>query len=277
MILCDAHNHLQDARLQPWLDSIVRELPRFEIRCMVVNGTCESDWPAVARLARQHDWIKPSFGLHPWHVAAASDQWKDRLLRYLAEFPAASVGEIGLDRWISNPDVPAQMAAFRWQLEVASIHARPATLHCLRAWGLLLDQLRSAHLPAPGFLLHSYSGPVEMVAEFAELGGYFSLSPYFTSERKAQQALAFRSVPQDRLLAETDAPEMWPPANLNPFPLSDESGNPLNHPFNLTSSYRKLAELHGMPEDAMARQIETNFLRLFSSAPLAPAGEQNSA
>ena len=263
MRLYDAHNHLHDERLRPWIDDIVETLPSLGVACAVVNGTSESDWEAVARLARRHSWIKPSFGLHPWYVHTRSPHWQDALRGYLAEFPNAAVGEIGLDRWIANPDLPAQEDAFRAQLDIASALGRPVTIHCLRAWGALEAVLSAAPLPPHGFLLHSYGEPVELVPKCQSVGACFSLSPCFTHERKSQQARVFAAVPLDRMLAETDAPDMWPPDSLNDHPLHDSQGNPLNHPANIELSYRKLAEIRSMALADLASQIEANFHRLF--------------
>jgi TatD DNase family protein len=267
MKLFDAHNHLQDERLRPWIADILDVMPRDGIQSAVVNGSSEEDWEDVARLAREHPWIKPSFGLHPWYVKERSARWQDALLRHVDEFPAAAVGEIGLDRWIQDPDMPAQEEVFRWQLDIAASQDRPATIHCLKAWGMLEEILRSTTRPRRGFLLHSYGGPAEMVPQFAALGAYFSLSPYFTHERKSRQAQTFATVPIDRLLAETDAPDMWPPDELNEHPLHDPEGKPLNHPRNLQLSYRKLAEIRGMPVEELALQLEENFRRLFGQSP----------
>ena len=57
------------------------------------------------------------------------------------------IGEIGLDRWIDNPDIPAQLECFRWQLALAAEQDRPATIHCLRAWGMLEEVLKSSDQP----------------------------------------------------------------------------------------------------------------------------------
>jgi TatD DNase family protein len=263
MNLYDAHNHLQDERLRPWVGDILQSLPATGVQRAVVAGSAEDDWEAVAALARQHSWIKPSFGLHPWYVSERSPHWKEVLLRRLEEFPNAAVGEIGLDRWIADPDVAAQTEAFQWQLGIAASQNRPVAIHCLKAWGLLDETLRSSTLPERGFLLHSYGGPVEMVPQFARLGAYFSLSPYFCHERKSHQAQTFATVPIDRVLAETDAPDMWPPDELNSHPLHGTDGKPLNHPANLILSYEKLAELRGTTVEKLTPQIERNFLRLF--------------
>jgi TatD DNase family protein len=261
-MLYDAHNHLQDSRLDAERAAIMQMLPETGLSEAVVNGSAEDDWEDVARLACAYPWVRPSFGLHPWYVKERTSAWQESLRSYLMAFPNAPVGEIGLDRWIENPDIDAQIECFRWQLELATDLQRPATIHCLRAWGLLDEQLRTLRLPEHGFLLHSYGGPVEMIPGFVKLGAYFSLSPYFGHARKAQQLAVFKSVPLDRLLAETDAPDMWPPDELNPHPLQHD-GKPINHPANLRVSYELLASLLEMSFEELVGQIGENYRRLF--------------
>ncbi len=62
--LYDAHNHLQDDRLAPTLEAVLAALEREHVAKMVVNGSCEEDWPQVLALARQHSQVIPSFGCH---------------------------------------------------------------------------------------------------------------------------------------------------------------------------------------------------------------------
>jgi len=262
-MLYDAHNHLQDTRLDADRETILARLPELGVAEAVVSGSTEDDWEDVARLARAHDWLRPSFGLHPWYVKERSPAWRERLRSYLGAFPKAGVGEIGLDRWIENPDIAAQVECFRWQVELATELDRPLSIHCLRAWGLLDEELRALRLPSRGFLLHSYGGPEEMILGFAKMGAYFSLSPYFGHARKAKQLATFAAVPLDRLLAETDAPDMWPPDEMNAQPLMHE-GKPINHPANITVSYELLAKVRGMTLTALEQQIGDNYRRLFS-------------
>ena len=103
-----------------------------------------------------------------------------------------------------------------------------------------------------------------MVPLFVKLGAYFSLSPYFGHSRKAAQLATFAIIPPDRLLAETDAPDMWPPEELNDHPLALE-GKPLNHPANLTTSYQLLADARGVQLDELREQVAANYRRLFGS------------
>ncbi|MDB6139858.1 MAG: hydrolase TatD [Verrucomicrobiaceae bacterium] len=263
MRLFDAHNHLQDDRLNAHRERIAVALPHLGLVRAVVAGSGEEDWQSVADLSHLHPWVLPSFGVHPWYVKEQSPHWKDRLEALLSAFPEAGIGEIGLDRWIENPDVALQVRFFREQLAIAARDNRAATVHCLRAWGLLEETLRSSPRPERGFLLHSYGGPVEMVPGFVKLGAYFSISPYFFHERKARQLETFRHVPLDRLLLETDAPDMWPPEALNPHPLRDAEDKPINDPSNILLVYQEAAKLRGMEFEDLAAQVEQNFTCLF--------------
>ena len=266
MKLLDAHNHLHDARLAPHRMEICVELARLGVTRAVMNGTQESDWAAVADLAREKDWNVPSFGLHPWYVGEHTAGWLEALRAQLEAHPNAGVGEIGLDRWIEGHDDAAQAEVFTAQLALAAELNRPATIHCIQAWGALAETLRAHARPACGFLIHAYGGSLEMMREFAALGGYFSFNAYFLHDRKAAQREVFRQVPLDRLLVETDAPAMLPPKERNAHPLRAADGEVLNHPANLALAYSALADLRGISIEVLAAQVEENFGRLFGAA-----------
>jgi TatD DNase family protein len=229
---------------------------------MVVNGACESDWPDVLALAQESKIVLPSFGYHPWYVHERTADWLKRLESFLDRVPSA-VGEIGLDRW--KPDLPYeyQEEVFLAQLKVAAERNLPASIHCLQTWGRLHELLRDHPRPACGFVLHSFGGPVEMIPAFAKLGAYFSFPGYFLNERKLRQREAFKHVPPDKLLIETDAPDQHLPEVMNRFPLVDATGKPLNHPANLPAVYEGLAGFLGEKLDLLAGRVEENFLRAF--------------
>ena len=267
MPLYDAHNHLQDGRFAARIDEVLAACRHEGVARMVVNGTSEADWPAVLAFARKQPVVLPSFGCHPWHVRQRTSGWMANLQRHLDAVPSA-IGEIGLDRWINEPDIPLQEEMFRVQLRLAAERNLPTTIHCLKAWGRLEVILQGEPRPQCGFLLHSYGGPAEMVANFARLGAYFSLSGYFAHERKARQRAVFKVVPRERLLLETDAPDMWPPARWNRYPLQDSAaGKVINHPANLGAVYCFAAELLGVDLAQFTATIAENFNRLFGLHP----------
>lgn len=277
----DAHNHLQDERLDLCRDEVVRLARDAGVRAMVVNGSCESDWQPVADLAARYPgFVIPAFGYHPWYVRERTAQWQSRLTQLLETIPGAVIGEIGIDRWILNqstdrlqkfapgivgapPEMAEQEDVFLWQLQLASHYQLPASIHCLDAFGRLHELLNEQTRLHRGFLLHSYGGSREMVPIFVQLGAYFSFPGYFAHDRKSRRREAFLDVPLDRLLIETDAPDQVPPPSLSPFSAIDRTGTIWNHPANLPAIGQYLAKIRGLPELALSESLKENFERLF--------------
>jgi len=267
MRLFDAHNHLQDEWLAPHLPQVLETLEEIGIADAVVNGTIDSDWDQVARLAGEHAWVIPSYGVHPWRVKERADNWEGLLHEKLDA--GGAVGEIGLDRWKEGYDFADQEAVFRAQLGMAAERNLPATIHCLRAWGALWDIIRAEPVPACGFLLHAYGGPAEMVELFVSRGAYFSFNGYFLAESRHKKREAFLQVPLDRVLVESDAPAMPLPLELNRYSLPDTGeGEPVNHPANIEVAYEGLARLRGIEIEELAQRVESNFRCLFGTAAL---------
>lgn len=289
MNLYDAHNHLQDAALIPHRARVFADLASAGVRRTVVNGTCEADWPDVTALAKAYPVILPSYGLHPWDAGNRTPDWQKNLRAHLTADPHAAVGEIGLDRWIIDGMKPGdprlaglrvapleeQREVFAWQLALAAEFERAASIHCLQAFGPLLEMLASARLPARGFLLHAYSGSAEMAKNFTDLGAYFSFNGNFLGKLAGAKSQAgkkdflhtYTLIPADRLLVETDAPAMRLPATHERFPpLPAPDGSLANHPANLAATYAALAELRSATVESLAAQVEENFLELFGKA-----------
>lgn len=294
-MLHDAHNHLQDEWLAPHLDRIAETARTLPIATMVVNGTNEADWSRVSELSQRFPFVRPSYGLHPWHAGNRSPAWLDTLRSRLACEPHAAVGEIGIDRWMTDsahPDdsrlaglrrapLAEQIDVFLPQLALAAAGNRPVTIHCLQAWGTLHNLLESHPLPARGFLLHAYAGPAELISKFTALGAYFSFNGYFLKETpnptchlisekpaKTSRLETFKSIPIDRLLIETDAPAMPLPQPWRTHKLPPSSdGSPVNHPGNLEAAYAALASLLGISLPVLTARVTANFIRLFPPPP----------
>jgi TatD DNase family protein len=255
----DAHNHLQDPRLDDSRASVMAELQTKGVSQAMVNGTGCEDWPHVAKLGAEHPWLQLSFGVHPWKVQSQPSDWLERLEELLKRFPQAGLGEVGLDRWIQGADVELQQSMLKAQLALAKRLDRPVTLHCLQAWGLLEEALKEARLSPGRVLIHSYGGPREMLLSFLKLGALVSVSPYFLHERKRAQWETFREVPVNRLLIETDAPDMMPPAHRDAYSLMGPDGQRIHHPANLIGLYSAVAELRGMPLGELQEQVAANY------------------
>ncbi|WP_269525363.1 TatD family hydrolase [Coraliomargarita parva] len=263
--LYDAHCHWADARLQAYWSEIAPHLEGIQLQGAVVNGTSPDDWPAVLALAERDSRVLPSIGLHPWRVNQAPAGWREQFLDAL-DRGARGIGEIGLDQWIEGHDIQRQQAAFRWQLKQAAERNLPASIHCLKATGPLLQTLRSVELPARGIHLHALNASLEVFDQLTALGAYFSFNSGQLKSGSHKVREAIRFLPADRILVETDAPDFLPPPEYRQFSLpKPPQGQEICHPANLCRTYEVIAELGNTSTEALAKQIEVNFLRFFGA------------
>lgn len=270
--LCDAHLHLQDPALQAALADWAGAAALPQIAFQLTNGTHPEDWPKVAAIEGSNGThVLRAYGVHPWRVKDLPDDWLKQLRGRLVA-GAASVGEIGLDHWIQPHDPIRQRDVFMQQLELAAELGLPPSIHCLRAWGSLLDCLRAAKPLARGFLVHGFGGSVEILHQLADLGGHFSFSAYASDPARQRMRLAIRACPADRLLLETDAPDMVPPPAICRFPLHQQSADfeshrmnrrSLHHPAEIATACDSVANIRGDSPEAIAHLTSANFRRLF--------------
>lgn len=256
MRLFDSHNHLQRFA-DP--DRIIADMRDAGIAGCVVNGTRENDWPQVADLAERFpDFVQPAFGLHPWWAHERSPDWLHLLKEMLDRFPTASIGECGLDGWVAGPPLEVQRAVFLPQLALARERGLPLTIHALHAWEALFTAF-AEEAPPERFLLHSFGGSPELVKRLAASGAYFSFSGHFLHPRKAKVLDAFKTVPRDQLLLESDAPDMSPPDDIATHHATEG-----NHPANLPAIAQALAPRLGMEPETLADLTARNHRRFFT-------------
>ena len=253
----DAHNHLQDPRLPAPDAGFIGSLRALGIERAVVNGTRESDWPEVARLARAFpDFVIPSFGLHPWYVAECSPVWLETLTRFLEDHPGCPVGEIGLDRWVANHDLVRQGEVFRAQMELAARLERPVTIHCLKAWEDLARVWPELPVRPGRILLHGFTGDKGLAKVWSKNGCLLGFGGATLHPRKTAAREAFREMPLANLLLETDAPDMAAPEEFRTHHLPDPRWH---HPGNLPRYGEILADWRGLAPGELAACLRRNF------------------
>ena len=89
-----------------------------------------------------------------------------------------------------------------------------------------------------------------------------AFSGYFLHARKSKVLDAYRDLPPDRLLLETDAPEMHPPEACISHPRHDEK----NHPANLIAIAHALAAQLDEPPTSLMARCQRNARQFFRLA-----------
>lgn len=201
----DMHIHLQDIRDTRVMSGILSHAREFGVGSFVCNSTSPADWGAVETIRSSNDNVTPFFGVHPWMVKKAGAGWEVGLKALLSRIPAG-VGEIGLDHGKFRPDHSLQLSAFAAQLDIAIELRRPVAIHCVGAWGVLLDALKARPMNNAPFMVHLFSGSLDILKELLAIGAYISFSLGIADGGPEKVRIAFQATPIDRLLLETDYP-----------------------------------------------------------------------
>jgi len=278
-LLFDAHNHIQDERLFPMLETVMERARAAGVVKMAVKGCCEADWPKVVEIVNRYPDTHLAFGLHPWFINGCSEQCFQTLEKLLTTYPQASVGEIGIDHAIENRDDAKQESVFLAQLEIARKYNRPVTIHCRRAWVRLVELLDQFGELPHGMLIHCFGGSAEVATELVKRGACISFSGSITRPGNIKAGPAIRAVPDDRILIETDAPDILPhnivdgaSCSVAHAPSTDRAAATeleapstiLNEPANLRLVLSKAAELRGVSEETLAETTFRNAERFFA-------------
>ena len=199
----DAHLHLTDKRINA--EEIIASAKLKGVDGFLSCSAKPDEWRKLESLLKSYPEVIGFFGVHPWYINDISKSWQSDLESLLKENPKACVGEIGLDK--AKPDYEKQKDVFIKQLELAKKYKRLTAIHSVRAHDDILDILKQHKKYLPPLILHSYSAPLSFIKPFRELGCYFSISPFILKKDEEAAAEILLSIPEDRLLIETDAPD----------------------------------------------------------------------
>lgn len=265
--LFDAHNHLHLPQEGKGAAELVARAQAAGVSRAAVCSTSTQDWAVVASLRAEFpEFVRAQYGIHPWWLTEQSaDQpfaWAPELRARLEADPTAGVGETGLDKSRrSTASLAAQKRACVEHLRVARDLRRPVTLHCVRAYGSLLELLErfardECRGELPTCVLHGFRGPPDLVVRFARLGCSFSFGGH---PLDAAHLELIRSVPRERLLLETDAPDQLPPGAV----LGSDRGG-ANEPANLAAIAAHVAAALAWSVDDLASLTSANAHAIFS-------------
>ena len=222
-------------------------------------------------LARRHNYIFASAGIHPQEAHQATPEALEAL-RILAQHPKCiAIGEIGLDYYhLANPDIPTQHQAFVAQMAIAAAVRKPILIHC-RTSELATPEAKARYGAADAFadlihlihqhwvptglpgVMHCFSGTPAEAEQSLAAGFYLSFAGNITYPRWTTIREAAVAAPANRILVETDCPF------LSPIPHRGQQ----NEPALITHTAAFLANLRGITPKLWPPRPPQNFHTLF--------------
>ena len=224
---------------------------------VVISGPNMAESRDNVEIAKISPKLRPAVGIHPQETPRTPLEKGDinnlinKLDEMLVDNPGiVAVGECGLE-FIEPFDAKKQEILFRGQVALSLKHKKPLIVHSRKAMEETLEILGS-YKNLRG-VIHCYSGGKKRIKNVLDLPGkwYFGIDGNLTYEDGLAEVV--KLIPKDRLVLETDSPE------LTPLPFRGEK----NYPKYVKYVYQKVAEIWQMSFEETEKIIDGNAKKLF--------------
>ncbi|MEM7494952.1 MAG: TatD family hydrolase [Myxococcota bacterium] len=252
-MLVDTHCHVHHAPFDADRDQVLQRARDAGVERFVAVGCDLADSTQARDLARAHDDMVFTAGIHPTETAKAPQDGIEQL-RQLAQHPkCVAIGECGMDFYHTDSEPSTQRAWFADQIELAKVLDKPLVVHVRDAWDdclSLLDQKQSDTLRG---IIHCFTGTWEHACKAMELGFWISLSGIVTFHNARQLQEVAARLPLERILLETDCPYLAPAPHRGKR----------NEPAHVSLVARKVAQLQALSAEELMRQTGANARQVF--------------
>ena len=259
MELIDIGANLAHESFAADFEAVLQRAQHAGVAAIVVTGSSADSNEQARALARRHECLRFTAGLHPHHAA----DWTEALGQRIAELAASeprlvALGECGLDHFRDLSPRDAQRRAFVAQIELAIAARKPMFLHQRDAHADFLAILREHRGALVDCVVHCFTDTAAALDDYLALDCHIGITGWICDERRGAHLVdAVRRIPSRRLLIETDAPYLLP-RNLKPAPKHRR-----NEPAFLPSVLAAIAAARREAVEVVAAQTTANARRFF--------------
>lgn len=252
----DIHAHVNFPDYDPDREEVIKRANDKGV-AMINVGTDALTSGQVVDLAKTHEGMYAIVGLHPNHPTEDFADYSvyDELAK---DSKVVAIGECGLDQfWSDESALSKQKEVFEAMIKVANNVSKPLMLHIRNPKNGRTSTYRQAYeiLKANAKTkgdLHFFAGDLEEAKLFLDLGYSFSFTGVITFARNYDEVIKY--LPLERIMTETDCPFVAP----RPY------RGQRNEPVYVIEVIKALADIRGLNEEAVARQVMTNAKQFFS-------------
>ena len=256
-MLIDSHCHLDFTELSTDLDNIIQNAKHNKVSHLQTICTKISEFDKIKNIAKNHQNIFCSVGVHPNEVEAEGIYEAKDIITLTKDDKVIGIGETGLDYYYENSAQDLQKQSLLEHIKAAQHTKLPIIIHSREAeedsYNILHDAVKEQEYP---ILIHCFTASAEFAKKILDLGAYISISGIVTFKNAKDLQEIVKTIPLDRLLIETDAPY------LTPVPKRGKT----NQPAYVKYTAEFLADLCDIEFSLLAQKTTDNFFNLFSKA-----------
>ncbi len=254
-MLVDSHCHLDimDKEYSP--ETVAAHIEQAKandvayMQCVSINM---QDFPTILDIAKRFDNVFASVGVHP-NDDNQPEVTKEELVRCAADENVIAIGETGLDYFRSSGDLEWQRERFRTHIAAAREAKKPLIIHIRDAYDDAINIMQEENAAEIGGVVHCFTGNVDDAKQVMDLNFHIGISGIVTFNSAADIKQVAATIPEHRLLVETDSPF------LAPVP---HRGKP-NTPAYVRYVAQCIAQLRDEPLEKVAAYTTENFFNLF--------------
>lgn len=254
-MLVDSHCHLNYEGLREDVPGVLARARAAGVSRFLNISTKEREWPEVVGLAEREADVFATVGIHPHEAETHPDVNTAKLVAAANHPKVVGIGETGLDYFYDHSPREQQQTAFRAHIAACREIGLPLIVHTRDAEEDTARILREEMEKGPYTgVIHCFTASQQFAETALELGFYISLSGIVTFKNAKDLQETAKTIPQGRLLVETDSPF------LAPVPKRGKTCEPAY----VTHTAAFVANLRGQTVEELAQATTENFLRLFS-------------
>lgn len=249
----DTHAHLFYPNFNSDLAGVINRAKDSGISHIIVPATNIASSVQAIELSEKYDFIYAAVGVHPHDTK----EWNDSLINQIEELAenkkVVAVGEIGLDYFYDFSPREIQIKAFESQIELAIKLKLPIIVHNRESNDDIMKIVRKYKDKNLHAQFHCFAGTVEDARELVEMHHFVSFTGNVTFKKADNIRKILSRVSIENLLLETDSPFM------TPVPLRGQR----NEPSNIKLIAEKIAEVHNLRVEDVAKATSYNAYKLF--------------
>ena len=254
-MIIDSHCHLEYEPIGSNLKEVIRRALINNVKYLLSISTTDESYTKILEIVQNHKNIYGTYGIHPHETKNYKNLKKDEIIHKISlNKKIIGIGETGLDFYYEYSDPITQKKIFIEHIKAAQKLNIPLIVHTRSAeadtYQILKNQKKNKDFKV---LIHCFTGSKDFAHKLIDLGCYISASGVVTFKKSKELADTFLSLPNDRILVETDSPY------LSPEPLR---GHP-NEPSHIIHTVKFLAKLKNISPNIFAEITSSNFFKLF--------------
>lgn len=243
----DTHAHLD--LIDQETGKVISAAEQAGVSPIITIGINLASSTEAVRYSRSFDSVYAAVGIHPNDTGNMTAGDTDRLEEIArGDDKVVAIGETGLDYYRDRSPAERQKDAFRAHIRLARRLGMALIVHDRQAHDDTLEILKEEKAEETRVVMHCFSGNPDMLREVLGRGYFVSFAGPITFKKSQAARKVASLVPDDRLLAETDAPFLSP----EPF-----RGKP-NIPERVRLVANELARTRGISPEEMAGLLTAN-------------------